>query len=38
VSERVRKILENKGFSVHQVSVSEFMKSGGACKCLCMPI
>jgi len=38
VSERVRKILENRGFSVHQVSVSEFMKSGGACKCLCMPI
>jgi len=38
VSERVHQLLTSKGFLVHQVSVSEFMKSGGACKCLCMPV
>ncbi len=38
VSERVRQLLASKVFLVHQVSVSEFIKSGGACKCLCMPI
>jgi N-dimethylarginine dimethylaminohydrolase len=30
--------LAKKGFEPHFVDVSEFMKSGGACKCLCMPI
>jgi len=30
--------LVKKGFEPHFIDVSEFMKSGGACKCLCMPI
>ncbi len=30
--------LEKLGYTVHQVDVSEFMKSGGACKCMSMQI
>ena len=30
--------LESLGYTVHQVNVDEFMKSGGACKCMSMPI
>jgi N-dimethylarginine dimethylaminohydrolase len=30
--------LESLGYTVHQVEVTEFMKSGGACKCMSMPI
>jgi len=37
-SENTANKLAKKGFEPHFVDVSEFMKSGGACKCLCMPI
>lgn len=30
--------LQTKGFQVHIVPVGEFMKAGGACKCLAMPL
>jgi len=30
--------LKSRGFHVHIVEVSEFIKAGGACKCLCMPL
>jgi N-dimethylarginine dimethylaminohydrolase len=30
--------LKNRGYSVHEVDMSEFMKSGGACKCLTLRI
>ncbi len=33
-SARLRKTLETKGYCVHQVPLSEFMKAGGAAKCL----
>ena len=34
----VAKKLEKRGYKVHQFDMSEFMKSGGACKCLVMKI
>ncbi|MDO9216854.1 MAG: arginine deiminase-related protein, partial [Lacisediminimonas sp.] len=33
-SARLRKTLEAKGYQVHQIPLSEFMKAGGAAKCL----
>ncbi|KFD50833.1 hypothetical protein M514_08271 [Trichuris suis] len=34
----VTKAIEARGFKVHGVDMSEFLKSGGACKCLCLPL
>ncbi len=36
-SSATEKNLQNHGFIPHPVNVSEFMKSGGACKCLSFP-
>jgi N-dimethylarginine dimethylaminohydrolase len=36
--DKVNQKLENLGFTVIQVPIDEFMKAGGACKCLCMPL
>ncbi len=33
---KMQKDLENRGFHVHAVELSEFIKSGGAAKCLCL--
>ncbi len=32
------KLLKNLGYTVWEVEMTEFMKSGGACKCLSMPV
>uniref|UniRef100_A0A5S6QS82 Amidinotransferase n=1 Tax=Trichuris muris TaxID=70415 RepID=A0A5S6QS82_TRIMR len=37
-SPKVTKAIEARGFRVHSVDMSEFLKSGGACKCLCLPL
>ncbi|NND65393.1 MAG: hypothetical protein HKM24_05450 [Gammaproteobacteria bacterium] len=34
ISDRVRKELELRGFNVHANELTEFMKAGGAAKCL----
>jgi N-dimethylarginine dimethylaminohydrolase len=33
-----KEILESLGFTVHEVSMSEFMYAGGACRCLTLPL
>ncbi len=37
-SKELQKKLHEKGFHVHIVNVSEFIKAGGACKCMCMQL
>jgi N-dimethylarginine dimethylaminohydrolase len=37
-NDKVAEELVKYGFKTHQVDVTEFMKSGGACKCMCMPV
>jgi N-dimethylarginine dimethylaminohydrolase len=34
---KTRRQMEEWGFEVHEYSMSEFIKAGGACKCLSMP-
>lgn len=34
VGEETKKRLASRGFTVAEVDMSEFMKSGGACQCL----
>lgn len=34
----LKKTLENHGFTVHQLEMTEFIKAGGACKCLTLRI
>ena len=31
-----KELLESKGYKVHETDMSEFIKAGGACKCLTM--
>ena len=35
-SERLTKILSNRGFEVYTVNTSEFLKSGGSIQCMCL--
>jgi len=35
---RLRKEIENKGFTLYEVDMSEFLKSGGSCKCLTLKL
>lgn len=37
-SRKLQEQIHQKGFHVHVVEVSEFIKAGGACKCMCMPL
>lgn len=37
-SETLNKMLTERGFKVIDIDVSEFMKAGGACKCLTLHI
>ncbi len=37
-AEDITEELEQRGYTVHQVEMSEFIKGGGACKCLTMPL
>jgi N-dimethylarginine dimethylaminohydrolase len=38
VSDELSSTLSELGFTVHQVDMSEFLKSGGACKCLTLEV
>ena len=35
---QTNKTLETLGYMVHEIEMTEFMKGGGACKCLSMPL
>jgi len=37
-SERLRPSLEDRGYHVHEFNMSEFMKAGGAIKCLVLKL
>ncbi|VDO99975.1 unnamed protein product [Soboliphyme baturini] len=37
-TEKTTKIVEENGFKVHHVNMSEFLKSGGSCKCLTLAL
>ncbi len=37
-AKETNEMLERLGFTVHEIPMSEFMKGGGACKCLSMPL
>lgn len=37
-AKKISEILTSLGYNVHQVEMSDFIKGGGACKCLSMPI